>query len=169
MSQTLRVSLESPQSGWMSLSLRAGEDILLMGASCAPYDSLRDLIEGLNAMLDGHTEINVKWNCEPEEFDFRLAAVDDRASLNVVRYPDHRRTKKASRIVFSFQGAKLDICLPFWRALRDLRRRISTDVFDSNWRREFPQRELQQLTKQIRALKREGQSEGKRGKGKGER
>jgi hypothetical protein len=157
MSKQLRVSMESPQSGWMSLSLKAGEESLRMAASYAPYDSLRDLIEGLSALLTGSEAMTVRWNCEPEEFDFKVTSRGgvDRIEFEAVRYANHRRKQADSRIVFAFRGSKMDISLPFWRALRDLQRRISTDVFESNWKREFPQRELQQLTRLIRSLKRE--------------
>jgi hypothetical protein len=159
MSQTLRVSMESPQSGWMSLSLKAGEQSFLMAASFAPYDSLRDLIEALSALLTDSRDASVRWNCEPEEFDFRMTArgSDDLIELKVLRYAGHRRRQSQDedrQVVFSFRGSKIDICLPFWRALRDLRRRISTDEFESNWRREFPHGELRQLTALVRTYKR---------------
>lgn len=152
MSRTLRVSMESPQSGWMSLSLKAGEESLVMAASYAPYDSLRDLIESLSALLTGSEGMTVRWNCEPEEFDFRMTArgAGEGVEFEVIRYANHRRKQADRRIVFALQGSKLEICLPFWRTLRDLQRRVSTDVFESNWKREFPQRELQQLTRLIR-------------------
>jgi hypothetical protein len=162
MSQPLRVSMESPQSGWMSLSLKAGEASLLMVAAYAPYDSLRDLIEGLSAMLTGSDSMTVRWNCEPEEFDFRMTARGGGSAgveFEAIRYADHRRRQKDSRTVFALRGSKMDVCLPFWRALRDLQRRVSTDVFESNWKRAFPHRELQQLTRLIRTLKREARSE----------
>lgn len=152
-SQPLRVSMESPQSGWMSLSLKAGEENFLMAASYAPYDSLRDLIEGLSALLTGSEGMTVRWNCEPEEFDFRMTVNDDgdRVAFKVIRYAGHRRRQEGDgQTVFSLHGSKIEVCQPFWRALRDLQRRASTDVFESNWKRKFPRRELQQLTRLIR-------------------
>ena len=146
----------------MSLSLKSGVESFVMAASYQPYDSLRDLIESLSALLSGsQQDVTVKWNGEPEEFDFRMKAEDDRVELVVVRYPNHRRRRGSGRIVFSFRGSKWDVCLPFWKELRDLHIRASVDVFESNWRRKFPQRELQQFTKLIRSLKREAREEGK--------
>lgn len=159
MSQKLRVSMESPQSGWMSLSLKAGDEALLMVASHAPDDSLRDLVVALSALLSGSRDMTVRWNCEPEALDFRLKAHGSSVELRVVRYPDHHRRQEEGRVVLSLRGSKMETCLPFWRALRDLGRRVSTDVFESNWRRTFPQRELQQLTRLIRSLKHEARSE----------
>ncbi len=158
MSQKLRVSLESPQHGFMSLRLSSEKESFVAVVSHAPYDSLRDLIEALSAMLAGDGEAIIKWNSEPEEYDFKLAAKDDSIQLDIIRYPDHRRLAAASSTVFSFHGSKLGACLPFWKELRDLHRRTIQDEFDRQWRRDFPEREMQELTKRIRALKREVES-----------
>ncbi len=152
---TLNVSLESPQSGWMSLRLRAGEQSLVMGASCAPDDSLLDLIRGLSAVLEGSRHVQVRWNCEPEQFDFDIAADGPVTRLTVTHYPDHRREAESGRFVFSLPASRLDLCLPFWKELRGLERRAETDVFAENWRHPFPHREMQEFTKLIRKLRRE--------------
>ncbi|HVF28113.1 MAG TPA: hypothetical protein VM943_07725 [Pyrinomonadaceae bacterium] len=152
---TLNVSLESPQSGWMSLRLRAGEQSLVMGVSCAPDDSLRDLIKGLTDILEGSCHVRVRWNCEPEQFDFDIATENDMAQLIVTCYPDHRRDSQAGQALFSLHVPKSDLCLPFWRELRGLERRAATDVFEKNWRRPFPRPEMQVFTKRVRQLRRE--------------
>jgi hypothetical protein len=151
---TLNVSLESPQSGWMSLRLRAGEQSLVMGVSCAPEDSLLNLIKGLTAVLEESRHVRVRWNCEPEQFDFDIAAEGEMTQLIVTRYPDQRREVQAGQFVFSLHTSKPDLCLPFWKELRGLERRAETDVFAQNWRRPFPRREMQELTKLVRKLRR---------------
>jgi hypothetical protein len=158
MNQKLRVSLESPQHGFMSLRLSCGKDSFVAVVSHTPYDSLRDLIVALSGVLAGDGAAMVKWNSEPEEYDFRLAANGDSLQLEVIRYPDHRRLAATSSTVFSFRSLKLDACLPFWKELRGLHRRIAQDEFDRQWRREFPEREMQELTKRIRTLKRKVES-----------
>lgn len=160
MSKPFRVSFNSPQSGWMSLSLKAGEQSLVAAVSHAPDDSLRALIEALRAVLreSAHT-ITVKWNCEPDELDFEFKSEGDRASLEVLHFPDHRRAKGTARTLFSLMGPKLELCLPFWRALRSLHRDIETDEFDRNWRRPFPETEMQQLTEAVRAYKRKSKEQ----------
>jgi hypothetical protein len=153
--EKLRVSLESPQHGFMSLRLSTGRESFVSVVSHEPYDSLRDLLTALCAALAGDAETIVKWNSKPEEYDFKLAARAGFAQLDVIRYPDHRRLSEASSLVFSFRGSRLDVCWPFWKELRDLRRRTAQDEFSRQWRREFPEREMQELTKRIRALKHE--------------
>jgi hypothetical protein len=160
MSKPFRVSFNSPQSGWMSLSLKAGEQSLVAAVSHAPDDSLRALLEALRAVLDesAHT-ITVKWNCEPDELDFEFKSKAGRASLKVLHFPSNRRAKATGRTLLSFAGPKLELCLPFWRALRSLHRDILTDEFDRNWRRPFPETEMQHLTEAVRAYKRQAQAQ----------
>jgi hypothetical protein len=158
MSQKLRVSLESPQHGFMSLRLSSGKESFVTVVSYTPYDSLRDLIDGLCGVLDSDYDAIIKWNGEPEEFDFKLVARDDSVQFDIIRYPDHRRSYNLASTVFSFRGSKMDACLPFWKELRDLHSRAIQDEFNRQWRREFPEREMQELTKRIRALKREVES-----------
>jgi hypothetical protein len=154
--KSLRVSFESPQSGFMSVGLTAGGERLLFGASCAPYDSLRELIDALSALLtsDGATRAVARWNCEPEEYDFHLSADAGRASLTVIHHPTSARRGDDARPVFTHADERLALVLPFWRELRQLRRRAAEDVFERNWRRPFPERELRELTRLVRARKR---------------
>ena len=155
MNQKLKVSFNSPQSGWMSIGLKAGQRSFVTAVSHAPYDSLRDLINALSSLVSGAKKTTVKWNREPEEYDFELRRNQTGAELTVVRFPDHRRIKSKREIVFSHQATALELCLTFWKALRELHRDIEVDEFDKNWRREFPEAEMQALTKLVRAAKRE--------------
>jgi len=155
--QKLQVSLESPQHGFMSLRLSTAQESFVAVVSREPYDSLRDLINALCAALSGSGDVVVKWNSEPEEYDFSVATRDDSVQLDVIRYPDHRRRNEASSLVFSFRASRLEVCWPFWKELRDLHRRTAQDEFDRQWRREFPESEMQELTKKIRALKHESE------------
>ena len=152
MNETLDVSLESPQHGFMSLRLKTAGQSFVTVVSHAPYDSLRDLIAALAAVLDGDRELTVRWNGEPDEYDFRFSSRGDRLLLEVVHYPDHRKLPEAAAAVFSFQGPKADACRAFWEELRDLRSRASRDEFDRQWRREFPERELRELTERVGRL-----------------
>lgn len=158
MKQKLSVSLESPQHGFMSLRLSSDEASFVAVVSHEPYDSLRDLIKALCAALSGDCETIIKWNSEPEEFDFKLAAHGEVVELDIIRYPDHRRMTGASSLVFSFRGSRLETCSSFWKELRDLHRRTRQDEFARQWRREFPEGEMRELTKRIRSLKHEAEN-----------
>jgi hypothetical protein len=143
MPKPFSVSFESPQSGWMSVRLRAGERQFVSVVSHAPYDSLRDLLGGLAALAESQRPFVVRWNAEPEEFDFEFEAAGGRATLRVLRHADH--TRRTCEEVFAYSGTLAEVCLPFLYELGDLRERGETDGFEFNWRRPFPASELSRL------------------------
>jgi hypothetical protein len=149
MREKLFVSFNSPQCGYMSIGLQAGEKEFTTAVRHKPYDSLTDWMKTLSSLIENEGSFTVKWNAEPEEFDFNVTRKDDNVSLNVIRYQDHRRLDEGKETVFEFQGSVKDFCLPFWETLENMRRDIETDEFDKNWRREFPQQEYNQLEKLI--------------------
>ncbi len=154
MGDKFHVSIESPQSGWVSLSLAAGERRFVGAMSHAPYDSLRDLIAALTAIVGGETRATVRWNGEPEEYDFRFEAAGGEVGLRVVCFRDHRRLEEHSREVFAHRAARADFVVPFWKELRQLRRRSETDVFEQNWRRPFPHEEFRRFNRAVKELRR---------------
>lgn len=139
----------------MSIGLKAGDKSFVTAVSHAPYDSLRDLLTALKMLLKKDGSHTVKWNQEPEEYDFLLSREGLEAQLNVTRYPNHRRIKKTGEQVFSHAATPLGICEAFWKALRELHRDIEVDEFDKNWRRAFPEEEMLELTKLLRETKRQ--------------
>ncbi|HZG50650.1 MAG TPA: hypothetical protein VEZ40_00820 [Pyrinomonadaceae bacterium] len=155
MSEKLRVSFNSPQCGWMSFELRAGEQSLINAVSSVRYDSLRDLIRALSRLLYEDAGLTVKWAYEPDEVDFNFKARGERAALEVKWYKNHLRLEGAGERVFFYEGARLGLCHPFWEALRDMQSDMEVDEFARNWGREFPASEMQQLAEDITAYRRE--------------
>lgn len=153
MSEKLRVVFNSPQCGWMSFALRAGEQNLHDAVSHTPYDSLSDLISTLSRLLSEDTELTVKWAYGPDEADFIFRARGDAAELEVNWYKNHLRVEGTGERVFFWQGTRFDLCHPFWMALCDLQGDTEVDEFARNWRREFPAAELRRLSDEIRAYK----------------
>jgi hypothetical protein len=153
MSETLHVSFNSPQCGWMSFELRAGEQSLIDAVSSAPYDSLRDLIRALSKLLVDDTDLTVKWAYEPDEADFNFKAGGERAELEVKWYKNQLRLEGTGERVFFFEGSRLELCHPFWKALRDIQSDTEVDEFARNWRREFPESDMKRLTEDITAYK----------------
>ena len=140
----------------MSLRLRSGDERqLVLGVSHAPYDSLRDLIEGLSSLLAGvgQSVVRVRWNCEPEEYDFLFLGADgsDSVAFEVIRYPDHRRREDASSVVFTHTGSRREICEAFWKETCGLQTRCDEDAFSRNWRNPFPLEEMRRLTDLVRS------------------
>ena len=146
-----RVTFNSPQSGYMSVGLRAGAREFATAVSCRPRDSLRELISSLTRLARGETaSAVVRWNCEPDELDFRFDSSGDGLSLAVIHYTTHKRDEPSSQTVFEAAGPSAEILGVFRAALEDLRADAEVDVFESNWRRKFPERQLREF---IRAEK----------------
>src|SRR5918997_6820187 len=104
--EPLRVTFNSPQSGYMSVGLRAGGREFAAAVSCRPGDSLRELISALTRLARGETRAAVvRWNCEPDELDFRFDSDGERLTLAVVHYATHRREEPSGRTVFEAEGA----------------------------------------------------------------
>ena len=143
-----RVTFNSPQSGYMSLGLRGDGREFATAVSCRPRDSLRDLISALTRLARGDTSaVVVRWNCEPDELDFRFESDGGRLALAVVHYATHKREEPTSATVFSFGGARAEVLAAFRAALEELRADAEVDVFESNWRRKFPERQLREFVR----------------------
>ena len=150
----LRVVFNSPQSGYMSVGLSAGAREFSTVVACRPYDSLSDLIDALTAFLGGdeHTRV-VRWNCEPDEIDFRFSPEDaGRLRLEVCHYATNARAAETCRTVISVSNTRREIGGAFLHALTELERDKEVDVFESNWRREFPALRLRALDEAFGAL-----------------
>jgi hypothetical protein len=161
MTEKFRVVFNSPQSGFMSVGLSCGEGEFTTAVACGPYDSLRDLAAALARLARGETSAAVvRWNCEPDELDFRFAADGERLSLAVVYYPTHRREERASETVFAASGARAEVCAAFQEVFARLQEDAETDEFASNWRREFPEREANDLAAAVAALGRKEEAGG---------
>ncbi len=134
----------------MSLGLRFAGQEFSTAVACGPYPSLEDLIEGLTALA--REEVGaavVRWNCEPDELDFSFESAGDELRLEVFHYATRERAAESRRRVFAAAGARREVCGEFLSALEDLRRDREVDVFESNWRREFPERELTELSRAV--------------------
>ena len=74
MSEKLEVSFNSPQCGWMSIGFSDGEKEFHTTTAHAPHENaLPELLQILSDLInpDYHEfEKTLKWNRNPEEFDF---------------------------------------------------------------------------------------------------
>jgi hypothetical protein len=143
----------------MSFELKAGGQSLVNAVSYTPYDSLRDLIRALCALLSEDTEMTVRWAYNPDEMDFNFKAAGGEARLEVMWYKNQLRAEGTGERVFFFEGSRLDVCRPFWEALRDMQADVEVDEFARNWRREFPAAEMRGLTEEIAAYRRKQAAE----------
>ncbi len=105
MSNKLEVSFNSPQCGWMSIGFDDGESEFHTTTAHAPHErALPELLEILTALLDEDStndEFTLKWNRNPEEFDFRFVRRGDNALLEIYQYPSERRETSERETIFA--------------------------------------------------------------------
>jgi len=142
----LKVSFGEPADGWIQIILQHSGSTIGISASYI-YNSFYPLVEALLRLKDTSGEATVAWQCEPVEYELRFARYDDRVTLQVLLFPDPRRSVfDAPEQKLSIAGSYDEVCLPFWRALRQLQGRFSETEWEVRWQAPFPSRELDLLT-----------------------
>jgi hypothetical protein len=149
----LRVSFDEPEHGWISIKMSAGEENLALIASHVPYDSITELAMALYKILEGFPEAAVRWNAEPAEYEFACHICEESLDLEVCEVT-HVQGGIMRNSVFSFSGPRDQSLITFWRALRDLQGRYDPVEFERRWKEPFPTREMEVLTRRIKAFRR---------------
>jgi hypothetical protein len=141
----LEVSFNSPQCGWMSIGFRDDNSEFHTTTAHAPYaQALPELMQILTGLADPSTaenEYTLKWNRDPEEFDFHFLRNGEKLTLEIYQYPGDDRRVADREIVFSHAGTVGVILAAFAKTFEQLHRDRDTDEFDFNWRQAFPQKE----------------------------
>ena len=142
MSEKLEVSFNSPQCGWMSIGFNSGVEEFHTTTAHAPHEkALSELLQILSALLDIDThefEKTLKWNRNPEEFDFVFCKDAKKTSLEIIEYPTEERNRKNSESVFKYTGNAQEICRAFYKTFEQLYEERLNDEFEQNWRQPFP-------------------------------
>ena len=153
MPDPFRVRFDPPTVGSLPVTLTASGDSLSFIASYTPYDSLSDLVTALIAIvLTDSVDSSVCWNTEPVEYEFRFGTDASDITLHVIHWPNSTRARENSQSVFTVRGSRMEIVLPFWRALRQLESQATTRW---EWQHPFPDRDMHKLDKHIHAGKHE--------------
>ena len=145
----IKVRFGEPEHGWMSVSILADNSKLLRIDASDIYPSLHLLVDALSAMLDSRAEKTVDWTEEPREIEMRFTRDFENIKLEISSFPSSFRPLNPSKAEFAFVGTYDEICLPFWRALRNLEGRYLPEDLVQLWTEPFPYRELALLTEQL--------------------
>lgn len=150
MSGRLKASFDDPEHGWVGLTISRDEEVVTIITSYTPSDPFLDLTDALyNLFLyDGAAKVVLHYGAAEYELCFRREG--DAVSLEAYEYPGHLRDAGAGERFFEASGSYEDICLPFWRALRNLQGRFSEDELNARWHRPFPSKEIDGLTTLLR-------------------
>ena len=156
MSGKLEVSFNSPQCGWMSIGFDDGIGKFHTTTAHAPHESaLPDLMRALSELLDAEvaeTEYLLRWNRDPEEFDFRFVRDGDSLRLEIYQYPTEERVGDEREMVFMHQGTVREVCEAFAVTFEQLHADRETDEFEINWRQPFPFAEYEEFRSRIQQV-----------------
>lgn len=145
----LEVSFNSPQCGWMSIGFDDGAAEFHTTTAHTPHElALQELLRILTALLDAETAQNeylLKWNRDPEEFDFRFVRNAEDLALEIYQYPTDEREIDGRQLVFSHAGKGRDVCDAFAETFAQLYQDRLTDEFEFNWRQPFPLAEYEEF------------------------
>jgi len=155
MANKLEVSFNSPQCGWMSIGFDDGTREFHTTTAHAPHEqALPELLEILTALLakdSAEDEFLLKWNRNPEEFDFRFVRQGDHALLEIYQYPSERRETSEREMIFAHDGKIRDICQAFYETFAQLYEDKNTDEFEFNWRQSFPLAEFEKFEETLKS------------------
>lgn len=148
----LKVRFDNPEHGWMDLFIGKDDQEIHRDVSDI-FPSLDLLVTALLSMWQGEAEATATWAEEPSELDLVFSRRDESICLEVVPFPGSFRPYSRATLtvepIFTFVGSYEQTCLPFWRALRELEGRYSSEELAHRWTSPFPQRELAFLTEQL--------------------
>ncbi|MEP7213920.1 MAG: hypothetical protein ABI791_12625 [Acidobacteriota bacterium] len=145
----LEVSFNSPQCGWMSIGFDDGVNEFHTTTAHAPHElALPELLQILSALKDSeaqHNEFILKWNRDPEEFDFVFVREGESLLLEIYQYPTDERETAERELVFVHRGTVDDVCESFAATFEQLYADRNTDEFEFNWRQPFPYKEFEEF------------------------
>ncbi len=147
MQGALEVSFNSPQCGWMSVGFEDGIGEFHTTTAHAPHQfalpEFMKAVAGLTAPIEQNAEYTLKWNRDPEEYDFRFVREGDRVVIQIFEYPTADRNLDERQLVFEHHGAAVDVYNAFRSTFDQLYEDRDTDEFEFNWRQPFPYKEYE--------------------------
>lgn len=153
MPRKLEVSFNSPQCGWMSIGFSGGVKEFHTTTAHAPHETaLPELMRILTEIADPASEQNeylLKWNRDPEEFDFRFVRDKEALLIEIYQYPTDERDSAERELVYSHRGTIADAVRAFGETFDQLYADRETDEFEFNWRQPFPIEEFNDFKSRI--------------------
>lgn len=151
MSEKFEVSFNSPQCGWMSVGFSNGAQEFHTTTAAAPHETaLSELLAILTESLGGADfEKTLKWNRNPEAFDFVFRKSGGNLAFEITEYPTEER--EISETVFTHSGDASEICQAFFATFQQLYNERNDDEFEQNWRQPFPLNEFEKFGKKLEA------------------
>ena len=172
------VSFNSPQCGWMSIGFTDGVNEFHTTTAHAPHaTALPELMQILSALATsggnqtsgapaaasasgvGADRVGVtsdehvlRWNRDPEEYDFRFVRNGEDVSIEIYQYPTEGRETEERELVYSHTGPLKETIDAFAVTFEQLYQDRETDEFEFNWRQPFPFQEYEEFKKKMADL-----------------
>lgn len=149
MENNFEVSFNSPQCGWMSIGFKDGVNEFNSTTAHAPHSrALSEILQVLIRLLgDLDFQETLRWNRDPEEFDFVFTKKSDEAFLEIYQYPTEERLEK--ELVFAHADDCQNIAEAFFTTFAQLYEDRETDEFEFNWHQPFPFEEFKALESKL--------------------
>jgi len=150
------VSFNSPQCGWMSIGFEDGTNEFHTTTAHAPHaTALPELMRILTKVADpasAENEFVLKWNRDPEEFDFRFVRSGENLLIEIYQYPTDERDAAERHLVYSHTGSIEEIVRAFAETFEQLYEDRDTDEFEFNWRQPFPYDQYQDFRDKLERM-----------------
>ncbi len=151
MNKVFEVSFNSPQCGWMSIGFEHANGEFHTTTAHAPYTNalaeILNIVAGL-VSAKGDFSKTLKWNRDPEEYDFVFASGGGDVSVQITEYPTADREN--GEIVYSYSGTALEVAAAFEQTFQQMYDERDIDEFEENWHQKFPIAEFESLKTAIR-------------------
>ncbi|YCM45564.1 hypothetical protein V2O64_05980 [Verrucomicrobiaceae bacterium 227] len=146
----MKLRFGTVKNGWLSAELKSDAGQFGFNISYIPNDFHLELVEALVMMLRASGEWRACSPQEPVEVEWRFCRIQDGGVFTLVEYPGSKRTKGTGKKIYEMTGSPLEIALPLWRGLRELRGRKFKESFATHWRQNwghaFPDQALDLLS-----------------------
>ncbi len=149
------VSFNSPQCGWMSIGFSDGVNEFHTTTAHAPHaTALPELMQILTALADPASprdEFVLKWNRDPEEYDFRFVRNGENVTIEIYQYPTEERESEERELAYTHTSPLKETINAFAVTFEQLYQDRDTDEFVFNWRQPFPVKEFEEFRNLLNA------------------
>lgn len=151
MTGKLEVSFNSPQCGWMSIGFYDGAIEFHTTTAHRPYSGvLPEILSALGELLENEKfSTVVRWNRDPEEFDFVFKREGESVLFEIIEFPTEERNPENGEKVYAYVGETRQFVEAFYETFAQLYAERNVDEFEQNWHHQFPLEEFRDLEEKL--------------------
>src|SRR5262245_30364338 len=133
-------TLSSIQSGWVQAHIASVGNEVVITASNAPNDSIRDFVDAVASLQTSHSS-ECRWVQEPGEVRWVFASSDVNVSVEVIQVDPVSKTGRQAiqTTLLRDQTGWLDFGTQVLASMLQLRNSLGIDGYKREWGHDFPQ------------------------------